>query len=326
MNVFVDFVGHADLYYSMHALFEKRLGFKLYRPSNLDPRWSELNVFTPQPPGYFTTTENGIYSPVHNYEQNLLTFEQFLKTDFVFIVSSSWTNEQPLFDIVQKHKKSTPFIRHVSNIGETPVVAKKCLLAETTPMPPGIDYIQWHPEQHPDFKPDFCIQLKNTIKSYFNCFPSYQTELKSWDTMKTLLPDFEFRMHGHDCHEPGIHPQDLPEHMRNCTFIWHTKPHGSCGYVARQALFSGKVLIVKKQYARQYNTLAINYLVDGINCLDLSSRTPHNVAQTLKDWSRPENYTEICTRAYEETKKRINFEVEASQIRTWLSTFVEEIK
>jgi hypothetical protein len=33
MKILVDFVGHADLYYSMHLLFEKRLGHELYRPT-----------------------------------------------------------------------------------------------------------------------------------------------------------------------------------------------------------------------------------------------------------------------------------------------------
>ncbi len=45
MNIFVDQIGHADLSYSIHALFEKRLGYTLYCPLGGD-EWTQHGIFT----------------------------------------------------------------------------------------------------------------------------------------------------------------------------------------------------------------------------------------------------------------------------------------
>ena len=44
MNVFIDFVGHLDLYYSLYKHFEKRFGYKLYR-HNGDESWTDKNIY-----------------------------------------------------------------------------------------------------------------------------------------------------------------------------------------------------------------------------------------------------------------------------------------
>ena len=40
MNVLVDFIGHIDLFTSMQLLFQKRLGWELYRPDG-EGQWKD---------------------------------------------------------------------------------------------------------------------------------------------------------------------------------------------------------------------------------------------------------------------------------------------
>ncbi len=109
MNILCDFIGHADLYYSMHALFSTRLGWNLFRPlagsvpdssgnTIFDDEWAKHGVITlhladPSWPYRHDGDEFRPYIPTHEYEQRCITFDKFLSIKFDAIISTSYQHE-----------------------------------------------------------------------------------------------------------------------------------------------------------------------------------------------------------------------------------------
>ena len=104
MNVLADYVGHADLYYSLHLLFEKRLRANLFRPMGLE--WSGKGFHNP--PAVDPADQNGIVQQidgVHHiplkmeveggyYTQKAITFNTFLEMDFDLVVTTFYGHEK----------------------------------------------------------------------------------------------------------------------------------------------------------------------------------------------------------------------------------------
>lgn len=324
MNVFVDFIGHADLYYSMHQLFENRLGWTLFRPDD-SAAWQELGIYTalwpPQP--LIKEEVNGFIEVnilTHNFKHRIISFDQFLDMDFNLLVTTSHENEIPFYNLREKYKPQAALVRHIANILERPVICKHVLLSTKEPMPSDVQWIQYCPEHPTTYKPPSSPTAEKVIKSFSNNLPSYPQDLDYWQRAKKLLPDFSFKMHGHACDDLGVPQQDLPKAMQSAKVIWHTKGAGGCGYVAREALSCGKPLVVRKDYTRIYRTLAQDYLKDGINCIDIDPcvRSLEDGMNILREWTRDDQYEERCRIALAAFKEEINFEREARQIKSWL--------
>jgi hypothetical protein len=131
------------------------------------------------------------------------------------------------------------------------------------------------------------------------------------------LGDFKFELTDH----PAC---NFPSAIKNCKFYFHIKIGGCCGFTARQVLFSGRPLLVDKRYVTDhihYVTLASNYLLDGVNCIDLNPelRSMEENIELIKDWSDPNNYLKRCDIAYDYTKSIINFEKESLEIKDWIN-------
>jgi hypothetical protein len=125
---------HGDLYYSLHLLFEERLGMNLFRPVGLD--WFKkgfwklaepygnaadtIDQYLGLPDGAWSNRKeptqrygqvefiDGVYHiPVKvgsgEYVQKAITFEEFLKTDFAFIVASYVGHDQPYAELTKRY-------------------------------------------------------------------------------------------------------------------------------------------------------------------------------------------------------------------------------
>ncbi len=324
MNVFVDYVGHADLYYSMHALFEKRLGWNLYRPMG-GAEWKEQNIWTAPLPGYakdLGVNKEGIVQieiPIYPYTQHVITYEQFLEMDIDFIITTSWENESSFCNLAKVDKPKALMVRHIANIHERPVICRNILLSTLEPMADDVNWLTFHPEHVDAFIPNPTSDGK-LIKSFSNYLPDYASDLAFWNQYAAALPEFEFRMHGLLGYDQVVSQKDVPVAMSNAMFIWHTKGTGGCGYVLRQALASGKPCIVYKDYARIHNTLARNLLKDGINCIDIDPNVHsfNDSVAKIREWSQPSAYTQVSELVTRTFRIDVNFEKEAVAIKQWL--------
>jgi len=336
MNVLIDNATSRATHYALHCLFEKRLGWNLYRP--IGERWREKGFLRLKAlqgyGGVFSVDEeyahsdalgqiqcsDGIqYIPMElNYTQKAITFNKFLEMDIDVIVTTFYGHEESFHKLVKLHKPNAIFIRVITNIHEKPLgFCRNILLATYEPMPPDVNYIIFHPEHHEDY----CFTPPTnhkTIKSFVHHFPSYPADLDTWNKCKSSLRDFTFKMHGKDGMD-GVVPLSLmPQAMKDSAFVWHVKGHGGGGYVARQALACGRPCIIKKKYAVIHNTLAKELFVDSVNCIDLDLGVERGI-ELIREWSQPDRHVEVCKATAEKFKKDVNFAEEAEKIRTWIN-------
>lgn len=340
MNVLADYKGSRDLYYSLHALFEKRLRWNLYRP--IGKKWREkgfhrlnipigLNVPALHPSaGVFLI--NGVYHYIPlemRYKQKAITFDKFLKMDIDVILTTAFTNEEAYYNLVKNYKPNSIFIRQIANIHEKPIVAKNVLLSTLEPMPQGINYIIYIPE-NPDeyhYTPPTNHKL---IRSFSRNLPSYPQDLRTWNRYKSTLKDFTFRMHGtggqniyYEGYKDGFVPHILmSQAIKESAFVWHMKPGGG-GWIPRQAMASGRPCIVRRCYCEQHNTLCKNLFHDSIkngpiNCIDLDLRKFKENIKLIKELSQPDRHIELCKSIEEQFKKDVNFAEQAGRIKEWI--------
>ena len=332
MNVFIDYMGHSDVHYSFQLLFEKRLKANLFRPWGVE--WWNKGFFLPiadpkEGNGEVQLIDDVYHLPMKMeteggyYTQKAITFDTFLKMDFDVVVASFYQHEQMFYDLLKQYKPNTVFIRWIANIHEKPLgFTKNILLATYEPMPPGINYIIYHPEQYEGY----CYTPPtghNTIKNFANNLPSYPSDLHTWNECQRLLPDFTFKMHGADGIDDSIPHWLMPQAMKDSAFVWHVKSHGGGGFVSRQALACGRPCLIKKQYPVLHNTLAKNLFVDSVNCVDLDLGV-ERAAEKIREWSQPDRHIEICKAIAEKFNRDANFADEAERIKEWINNLLRK--
>jgi len=159
MKIFTD-LHHGALSYSLHLLFEKRLGWELYNPIGMD--WHKKGIWQ------YSQLEDTIHSyldlkpddkklPTHynrwdkdfEWTQKYVTFNQFKKMDFDAILCSVGPHEDTFFELRNKYQPKAKLIRQIGNWNEEVDFGKsKNLMISVGPFacPPGVNYICYHQE------------------------------------------------------------------------------------------------------------------------------------------------------------------------------------
>ena len=348
MRVLADY-HHGDLYYSLHLLFEERLKANLFRPIGLE--WFEKGFWkiaepygnapdtidqylgvpkdtwdrTKEPIQKYGEVEliDGVYHiPVkvgsEQYIQKAITFSEFLKMDFAFVVASYAGHDLPYANLVQKYKPTAVYIRHIANISEQPEHSRNVLLAMNTPMRPSVNFVKYHPEHHKEYC--YTVPANHTVIKSFIAAPLAEPDLPLFYEYEKLLPDFSFRMHGILGRDGVISGDSMPQAMKDSAFVWHVKRMGCGGFVARQALACGRPCIIKKSYCREYHTLERDLFEDSINCIDLDFGTTRENVEKIRRFSEPQHHIEMCKNTADKFKRDVNFDGEAERIRGWLNS------
>jgi|YelNatPaOPRAMG01_1025707.scaffolds.fasta_scaffold05934_21 hypothetical protein len=349
MNVLADY-HHGDLYYSLHLLFEERLGMKLYRPIGWDwfykgfwkiaepynnaPDTIEqfLGVPSPSKPSHEhevhrygeVTVEDGVYHipcllPDGYYIQKAITFDKFLKMDFKYIIATYHGHDEAYYMLCKKYKPEAVYIMQIGNIHVVPRYAKNVMMAVDEPMPPNVNYIKYFPEHHRAY----CYEPPknhNVIKSFINCLEQGQIQRTLWYRYERALPEFVFKMHGILGRDGVIGNNMMPQAIKDSAFVWHVKETGCGGFVPRQALSCGRPVIIKSSFIRQHNTLEGILYEDSVNCIDLDAGTMVENINKIKYFSDPDRHNEMCKRTAEKFRKDVDFDKEAEKIRGWLET------
>lgn len=252
------------------------------------------------------------------YIQKAITFDKFLEMDFEFVIASYHGHELPYANLVQKYKPNAVYLRQIGNIFETPRYTRNVLLATNTPMPPGVNYVKYHPEHHRDFI--YTPPNNHTTIKSFIAAPLVEPDLPLFYEYERLLPDFTFKMHG-ICGRDGVISGDLmPQAIKDSAFVWHVKRSGCCGFVARQAVASGRPCIIKKTYCYENYSMSRDWFEDSINCIDLDLGTTRENLEKIKYFSEPNRHAEMCKNTADKFKRDVNFDQEAIRIEAWLGS------
>lgn len=341
VNVFADF-HHSDLYYSLQLLFEKRLGFNLYRP--IGNEWFAEGYWKiAEPYGNHPDTvkqflgignmawdqyenlngnyvlEDGVYrvfDPVHEVHNKAITLAKFKEMDISIIIASvpyHWIAYRKLRDA---YKPEAALICHMGNIVWKARGDIENLMASTAPFPtPGINAVFYHQEfplEIFQYKPP--TGGKN-ITSFVNLLP------KAWayERYKNSLPQFNFRAYGAGCPDGTITGlKNIAKIMQESAFGWHVKPGGDgFGHIMHNWYACGRPVITdRSDYA---DKLAGKLLVDDKTCIDLEAGSPAQNAERIKYWSEPENHAQMCENAHARFKRHVDFDREFEAVRSFLA-------
>lgn len=334
MKVFAD-KHHGALSYSLHLLFEKRLGWKLYMPIGMD--WRKKGFWQ------YSQLEDTIHSyldikddfepkswyfehwdPDFEWTQKHLTFGQFLKTDIDVLLCSVGPHEDTFFDLQQKYKPKAKLIRQIGNWNEEVDFNKsKNVMISVGPFvcPDGVNYICYHQEF--DTKVWKYVKPSNfkTIKTFINCFPDTE-DYPLWDIYKNELPEFSFKMHGIGGLDGNVSPQKaVLGAMVDSGFIWHVKLGGEgFGHVVHGAYALGRPVITKGSYYR--GKMAEPLLIDGVTCIDLEKGGLHENVAKIRHFSEPESFKKMSQAAYRRFREVVNYDREEKPLREFLKRLV----
>ena len=330
MKIFAD-MHHGALSYSLHLLFEKRLGWDLFFPIGLDWRkegywqYSQLEDTVKQ---YLEIKDDyknhGSYyfhfDRDFEWTRKHLTFEQFKETDIDVILCSVGPHEDTFFDLLQRHKPKAKMIRQIGNWNEeTDFNKSKNLMISVGPFvcPDFVNYICYHQEF--DLKAWKYQKPKNfrTIKTFINCFPD-SVDFPLWGIYKEKLPEFDWKMHGHGGDDGNVSPQKaVREAMAGSGFIWHVELGGEgFGHVIHGAYALGRPVITKGSYYR--GKMAEPLLIDNQTCIDLESGSLEDNIKRIKFFSSPKEFRKMSRHAYDRFRQVCDFKREEKEIRKFL--------
>ena len=222
---------HGGLYYSLYLLFEKRLGWELYRP--IGKRWHTggywrysdnpgtvdqyLNVYNPY--GELPEPQDGVYvMDWHEGRQHFpmrgITLEAFARTDFGYVVPSVNNHERSFTKLRDDFHPGAAVVRQAGNVHDTVDfgVIRNVLASTSLDVPDGVNAVRYHQEfslqdYGPTRPPD-----TTTVKSFLNCHPE-TVYYPLWNQVRERMPDFTIRSHGNNCPDGNVPNADMPAAM-----------------------------------------------------------------------------------------------------------------
>lgn len=337
MNVFTD-LHHADLYYSLHLLFEHRLGWELYRPIGLD--WFHQGFWKiAEPYGnamdtvgqYLDINEDGwdqftnlngthykqedtyhAYDPTHDYYQKAITLEKFKAMQFDLIVSTVPAHDRSFAQLQAQFQTQAKHVAQMGNIGQRTGVQHVMHTTPYTPKP-GQNCVTYHQEidmQLYSYQPPNPDTKK--IFSMVNCLPS----ASFYHQYDAAIPEVEFRAYGASCPHgalPGT--KGVAIGMREANIGWHIKPGDGFGHTAMGWFASGRPVVTRMQDVVSYGADAPWLFEPGVTCIDIGKNSlAANVAQ-IRDALVPEKNLQLAENAKKRFHEVVNYDKEEQDIR-----------
>lgn len=343
MNVFVD-CHHGDLFYSLQLLFEKRLGWNLFRPIGME--WFTSGYWKigdpyPDPSDtakqYLNTTdktwnpysnlngdytvEDGIYNvydPVHGVHQKAITFEKFKEMEIDIVISSYQPHDAVYAELIRQFKPKTKHIAQMGNIFQTTEVPNVMCSTAPYPAPEGKNVVFYHQEFSLEaycYKPP---ESSVKICSFVNLLPKKEL----FELYSISLPEFDWKAYGASCPDGTISKDKrIGEIMSESLFGYHVKPGGDgFGHVIHNWFACGRPVLVSGDEYK--DKLAGQLLIDDVTCIDLDKRSFNSNLSKIQYWSDPENHKEMCANVIKKFHEVVNFDQEEQKIRKFLDYLI----
>lgn len=345
MNVFCDF-HHAGLFYSLHLLFEKRLGANLYRPIGMD--WVEqgfwkyyMHPVTQQqflgleqgslkPKSRFNANQqekNGIYyipSVSEGFEHKAVTLDKFRSMNWDIIIASVPQHIEPYTRLASEFSPPPKVIFQMGNeFRPIPFEYARNILSSTAefPVPDGVNAVFYHQEFDLDKFKYVPPPGNRKIKSYLH-YQDKTLDAHLWYKYKAALPEFDFIQHGSGGADGVITGTDnLAKSMAGADFIWHSKPGGDgFGHIIHNAMACGRPVIGR--FSHYKGKLAGELLEHPITGIDLDVGDVEAMANRIRYFSFPAPHFFMCAFAHAAFKRVVNFDLEFEKIKVFLDNLV----
>jgi hypothetical protein len=322
-------------------LFEKRLGWNLYRP--IGEEWftrgywkiaepygnypgtirqylsTEVGTYDPfkNLNGSYTL-DNGIYNvydPIRKNFQKAITYEKFMSMKFDFIVSSIPAHDEPFARLARE--RGAKHIAQMGNIFQG--TNARNVICSCMPFEAPDKHIIFY---HQEFPLDIFNYVDpiptRKIKSFVMLLPSPE----KYEAQKAEMPDFEFKAHGMGCPDGVVCGlQNIAMSMKESMFGWHIKPYGDgFGHIIHNWAACGRPIIT--DFIDYYDKLAGKLLIDGVTAINVNSMSPKGIAQKIRFFAEPERHQKMCEAMRDQFKKVVDFEAEFIQMKQFLNDVV----
>lgn len=347
LKVFTD-LHHGDLYYSLHKLFEVRLGWELYRPIGWD--WFDQGFWKigdpyPNPRDtagqYLEITMNGIqlyknangipnkndhyfeiHEPFHNYVQKAITLEQFKDMHIDLVVASFPTHCFTYEQLCNQYKPKAKIISQVGNIPQHTHL-KHVLHSVPFQARPDQNTLYYHQEinlSHYYFQLPQNIEIPKKIYSFVNCLPFSDV----YNAYKKELYEVQMCSYGGGCPDGSVQgAREVSEKMRESSMGWHLKINNGMGHNTMGWYASGRPVIMRSQDFLNYQLPDIKHLMEHkITCIDLDRSDFNTNLNLIRNALQPEENTKMCNAAYARFKEVINYDMEAEKIKKFLENII----
>lgn len=325
MKVLAD-LHHGDLYYSLHLLFEKRLGFELYHPIGTD--WYEegyWHIFNhPATVQQYLSleqaarVEDDIYyildATKENHYRRGVTLATFKDMKFDIILSSIPSHIKPFNKLIQLYQPQAKHIFQVGNAWGNPGEVQN-ILSSTAPffVTPNINACFYHQEFDLDMFSYTAPQDNTSVGSYIH----YMKGLDVLECYKKTLSDWLFTTCGASMDISFQQTRLLAEHIQSTGWVWHYKPEGDgYGHILHNAYACGRPTIINTNHYQ--GKLGSLLLEDKVTCVDISQRSVYDNAALLRQLANPEEHQAMCERAYKRFCDVVNFDEEEVKIRKFI--------
>jgi len=351
MKIFADF-HHGDLYYSLFLLFEKRLGFKIYRPVGIewfdegywkigdpypDPRdtaqqylaFSEDGIkdaarregFTNRVDDSIKDPEEGVFYFRHE-EQGVthrgITLGQFERMKFDVIVSSIPQHYLPYEELKAKFQPGALHFAHTGNQCWSMPEAQYILSSidpSLYPPQPGQTVVPCRQEFDVGlFSNDSIAPPKRPkIVSICHYLPRKDLFLR----FEKALPEFEFKMYGYGTREGNLKTKvEIACEMLSATFGWMVREpgfgDGYGGHTFLNWVAASKPLIVMTSDNAGLPESPI--LRPGENCIDLSDGDFDQGVEEIRNSAKASVYKEMCLSMREVFGAEVDFDADAKRV------------
>lgn len=354
MNIFTDF-HHPALYYSLHLLFEKRLGHALYRP--IGEEWSksgywklldlcinnyqrkeklaELLIPDAVLP-YANISWNTVLKDEGSYvvigksgslpvEQRGVTLRQFKNIKFDLIISSFVGNIAPFKALSKEYQGNIKVVAQVGNVlwqdknfDDVPVMASVL---------PSEDYntkeiVFYKQEIDADIFHPFNSPPDNILSSFVSAMNSFTGDMADFVAIeKRLSKKYKFLCYGKESRDGYLTNQkEIADIMRRSKFGINLKTIGDgFGHCIHDWFAVGRPVIFRESHYK--GKLAGVMLKHQQTGLDLDAIETDNCIDIINNMSE-EDYNSMCENVKKEFKVNVNFEQEAEKIKHFLETIL----
>jgi len=348
MNVFADF-HHSDLMLSLQLLFEKRLGWKLYRPIGeewfTEGYWKLAEPYNNNPatiaqyldkrgviPEDGTKPLNTSIIDIDDYylidsptmNQRAITLDRFKRMDIDIVIASIPDHFESFSRLIKDHKRNARLICQFGNIlWNIKDYPYKNIMASIAPqkVPSGYNTVFYHQEFDTDV---FNYELPKGgrhIRSFVNILETasiYEEDWKTFQEVEKLLPQYAFESYGSSCREGVVNGhKEIAKKMKESLFGFHLKSGGDgFGHILHNWFAVGRPPIVR--YSQYEGKLAGELMSDGETCIFVDGLTPEEIANKITHYSSREKHKTLCKNAYKMFKRKVNFDAEFQRIKLFL--------
>lgn len=339
MKILADY-HHGGLYHSLHLLFEKRLGWELYRPIGLD--WFSNGYWRIAEPynnaqdtinQYLSISNqhwdsfkclNGdyvlnneiyhIFDGENKFHHKAITLETFKKWKFDAVISTYPSHDKRWKELKDLYQPQAKYVVQIGNEGQTTDESSVLTSSYAFRGVAGQKVCFYHQEFETELFSPKDEADKNTVTSFVVLLPERELYLK----YQMSLPEFTFKAYGPGAIDGNLGTKELlASTMRSSMWGWHVKPADGYGHIIHNWYACGRPIITRgNYYAGKTGGLLLE---DQKTCIDLDKHSFEDNLMLIRYWSKPENYKTIRQNAINRFKEVVDFNKEASRVKEFLS-------